>query len=308
MTAVVPEELDGSRADRAIAAMWDVSRAQARKTIDAGKAERGGVALRPSDRVAVGDELAVAIEVNRVTVEAEDIAFGVAYEDDDVIVVDKPAGLVVHPGAGHSSGTLANGLLARFDAAGELGPDRRWGIVHRLDRDTSGLLIVAKTPAAQATLQDALRARKISRRYLTLVAGQFDAATGTIEAPIGRDPTNPTRMAVTSAGRPARTHYRVSAAWDDQEVSLLAVELETGRTHQIRVHLQAIDHPVVGDRVYGPRRPVSGDPGRTWLHAVGLEFAHPSRSTSVVVEASVPEDLARSLEQLGPPNRGVIPG
>ncbi|GMQ84460.1 MAG: RluA family pseudouridine synthase [Acidimicrobiia bacterium] len=308
MTAVVPEELDGARADRAIASMWEVSRGQARKTIDAGKAERGGVALRPSDRVTVGDELVVAIAVAPVTFEAEDIPFGVAYEDDDVLVVDKPAGLVVHPGAGNASGTLANGLLARFDSAGELGPDRRWGIVHRLDRDTSGLLIVAKTAGAQATLQDALRAREISRHYLTLVAGRFDATTGTIEAPIGRDPSNPTRMAVTSAGRPARTHYRVSAAWDDQEVSLLSVELETGRTHQIRVHLRAIDHPVVGDPVYGPRRPVSGDPGRTWLHAAELEFAHPSRPEDVVVQAPLPQDLVTSLQQLGPPNRGAIPG
>lgn len=308
MNVVVPEELDGVRADRAIAVLLDVSRSSARKTIDAGGAVRDGKALRPADPVAIGDELSVTVEATRTVAEPDDaVEFAVAYEDEDVLVVDKPAGLVVHPGAGTPGGTLVNGLLARYPGAGELGSEHRWGIVHRLDRDTSGLLMVAKTSDAQLHLQDALRKRMVNRRYLALATGRVDSTTGTIEAPIGRDPSNPTRMAVTSAGRPARTHYRVLAAWDDPEVTLLSVELETGRTHQIRVHLQAIEHPIVGDVVYRPRQPIAADPGRTWLHATELIFPHPSGSGPITVQSPLPDDLAVSLEQLGPPTRGSLP-
>jgi 23S rRNA pseudouridine1911/1915/1917 synthase len=308
MRTVVPDDLDGARADRAVAALFDVSRSVARRTIDAGGATRGGMPLRPSDAVAAGDELAVTIAEVEQKVEAEDVDFGVAYEDDHVIVVDKPAGLVVHPGAGTSGGTLANGLLGRFAWAGELGPDRRWGIVHRLDRDTSGLLIVAKTAEAHDTLQDALRERAVTRRYLALTSGRFVSATGTIDAPIGRDPSNRTRMAVIGGGRPARTHYRRLATWHEPEATLLSVELETGRTHQIRVHLQAIDHPIIGDPVYGPTRDAAGDPGRTWLHATELVFEHPSGVGEVAVQSALPDDLAASLQQLGPPISGSISG
>jgi 23S rRNA pseudouridine1911/1915/1917 synthase len=307
MRIVVPGDLDGARADRAVAALFDVSRSVARRTIDAGDATRDGTPLRPSDAVAAGDELTVTIVEMEQKVEAEDVEFAVAYEDDQVIVVDKPSGLVVHPGAGTSSGTLANGLLGRFASAVELGPDRRWGIVHRLDRDTSGLLIVAKTAEAQNALQDALRARAVTRRYLALASGAFDSATGTIDAPIGRDPSNRTRMTVIGGGRPARTHYRRLATWDDPEATLLSVELDTGRTHQIRVHLQAIDRPIIGDPVYGPARPVTGDPGRTWLHATDLVFEHPSDGGEVAVQSALPDDLAESLQQLGPPIGGSIP-
>jgi 23S rRNA pseudouridine1911/1915/1917 synthase len=308
MRTVVPDDLDGARADRAVAALFDVSRSVARRTIDAGGATRGGTPLRPSDAVAAGDELAVTIVEVEQKVEGEDVDFAVAYEDDQVIVVDKPSGLVVHPGAGTSSGTLANGLLGRYASAAELGPDRRWGIVHRLDRDTSGLLIVAKTAEAHNALQDALRAREVTRRYLALASGAFDSATGTIDAPIGRDPSNRTRMTVIGGGRPARTHYRRLATWDDPEATLLSVELETGRTHQIRVHLQAIDHPIIGDPVYGPTRRVPGDPGRTWLHATELVFEHPSGVGEVSVQSALPDDLAASLQRLGAPISGSIPG
>lgn len=308
MRMVVPDDVDGARTDRAIALLFEVSRSAARKAIDNGDATRNGESLKPSDAVAAGDELVVTIRAVETVVEPEDVAFGVAYEDDDVLVVDKPAGLVVHPGAGTSGGTLANGLLGRFDSATELGPDRRWGIVHRLDRDTSGLLMVAKSPGAFDTLQEALRNRDVKRRYVALASGIFDSATGTIEAPIGRDPSNRTRMTVIPNGRPARTHYRRLATWEDEDTTLLSVELETGRTHQIRVHLQAIDRPIIGDAAYGPRGEVAGDPGRTWLHAAELVFDHPSGSGEVTVASPLPDDLASSLERLGPPSRGAIPG
>ena len=308
MRMVVPADLDGTRSDRAIAVLYEVSRSVARRAIDAGDATRRGEPLRPSDAVASGDELFVKITEPDLSVEAEDVDFGVAYEDDAVLIVDKPAGLVVHPGAGTSGATLANGLLARFESAAELGRDRRWGIVHRLDRDTSGLLMVAKTAMAFDTLQDALRAREVKRRYLALVTGRFDGTTGTIEAPVGRDPSNRTRMTVTGTGRPARTHYRRLAIWDDTDATLLSVELETGRTHQIRVHLEAIDHPIIGDSVYGPGGTIVGDPGRTWLHAAELAFQHPSGSGEVSVTAPLPKDLAGSLLLLGPPSSGSVPG
>ena len=309
MKVVVPDDLDGARADRAIAVLCEVSRSVARKTIDAGAATRAETPLRPADPVSAGDELTVSVAAEAAELAPDDrVSFAVAYEDDAVLVVDKPAALIVHPGAGTASGTLANGLLARYPWAAELGPDRRWGIVHRLDRDTSGLLIVATNPESYAALQQALRDRTVTRRYLALATGRFDSTTGTIEAPIGRDPANPTRMAVTGAGRPARTHYRVLARWEDPPLTLLSIELETGRTHQSRVHLQAIEHPIVGDAVYRATVAVEADPGRTWLHATELLFPHPSGSGDVSVASALPADLAASLERLGPPSSGSVPG
>ena len=308
MRVVVSADFDGVRDDRAVAAVCDVSGSASKRAMEAGDVTRADEPLRPSDAVAAGDELLVTIETPTDDVEADDtVDFEIAFEDDQILVVDKPAGLVVHPGAGTADGTLVNGLLARYPWAAELGVEHRWGIVHRLDRDTSGLLMVAKTVDSHRYLQDALRERAVSRRYRALAAGAFTSITGTIEAPIGRDPSNPTRMAVTSAGRPARTHYRVVAAWDEPQVTLLAVELETGRTHQIRVHLQAIDHPIVGDPVYRPQHPVSVDVGRTWLHATELVFPHPAGSGSVTVASALPSDLLASLDRLGAPSNGSVP-
>lgn len=303
----IPDELDGERVDRAVAILCGVSRRVAKATIEIGGVVRGGNELSPSDRLAVGDVIDVEVVDDEAPVTADiAVEFAIAHEDADVIVVNKPAGVVVHPGAGRPGGTLANGLLARIPEIAELGPEYRWGIVHRIDRDTSGLLIVAKTPTAFEHLQAALKSRAVHRRYLAVVSDRFANTTGTIDAPIGRDPAHPTRMAVSQGGRPARTHYRRLADWDDHEESLLAVTLETGRTHQIRVHLRAIDHPIIGDPVYGPGRRMAGDPGRTWLHAEALTFEHPSGSGSMTVHAPLPADLLTSLEVLGPPTRGAV--
>ncbi|MEN8113411.1 MAG: RluA family pseudouridine synthase [Actinomycetota bacterium] len=305
---VVPAGLAGERTDRIVAVVLGVSRRIARTTIDDGGVTREGKALSASERLVEGDEIDVRLTLEETLVIPDDtVDFGIAYEDDVVAVVDKPPGVVVHPGAGRTGGTLANGLLARIPVLEQLGEERRWGIVHRIDRDTSGLLLIAKTPNAFDDLQAALKERTITRRYVTLVVGRFSNATGTIEAPVGRDPGHATRMAVVAHGRDARTHYRRTADWEQHELSLLSVRLETGRTHQIRVHMQAIDHPVVGDPVYGPGRPTAGDPGRTWLHAASLTFEHPSGSGPMTVHADLPADLAESLRSLGEPDRGAIP-
>jgi len=305
---VTPDDLDGVRADRVVAVVCGVSRRVARSSIERGAVVCRGRVLGASDRLRAGDEVEVDIVIEEAVVEADEtVEFAVAYEDADVIVVDKPAGVVVHPGAGRPSGTLANGLLARYPELGDLGDDHRWGIVHRIDRDTSGLLIVARTPAAFEYLQAALKEREVSRNYLALVIGRFTNVSGTIEAPVGRDPAQPTRMAVVETGRYARTHYRRLADWERHDLSLMSVKLDTGRTHQIRVHMKAIDHPIVGDPVYGIGGLVPGDPGRTWLHARLLTFDHPSGTGPVTVESPLPGDLAASLAAIGPPDRGMLP-
>jgi 23S rRNA pseudouridine1911/1915/1917 synthase len=225
----------------------------------------------------------------------------VVHEDAEVIVIDKPAGLVVHPGAGHADGTLVNGLLARFPELAAVGDPARPGIVHRLDAGTSGLLVVARTPPAYASLTAQLGERSVERAYDTLVAGRVENDEGVVDAPIGRSTREPTRMAVRADGRAARTRYLVVSRWTEpQAVSRLECRLETGRTHQIRVHLAAIGHPVVGDVRYGGGR--SALPlDRPFLHAARLRFRHPGTGEPVAFASSLPPDLQAVLDRLGPP-------
>jgi 23S rRNA pseudouridine1911/1915/1917 synthase len=222
----------------------------------------------------------------------------VVCEDDDLLVVDKPAGLVVHPAPGHWQGTLVNALLARGDAFGGIAGVQRPGIVHRLDRDTSGLLMVAKNDTAQASLMAQLKARRVKKTYLALVAGSVAAAAGRIEAPIGRDPRDRQRYAVAADGRQAVTGYRVRerlTGW-----TLLELDLVTGRTHQIRVHLDALGHPVAGDPVYGTGTSRRGPEGSTrlFLHAWRLELTAPSSGRLIRVEAPLPPELEAVLAGL----------
>jgi 23S rRNA pseudouridine1911/1915/1917 synthase len=301
----VPEELDGERIDRVVAVAAGLSRAQAKQMVGTGEVTVDERRVAASHRVRVGNAVQVVIPAPVADLVPADVEFDVVWEDDDLLVIDKPAGLVVHPGAGHSDDTLANGLVGRYPELRELGPDYRWGLVHRLDRDTSGLLMVAKRQQAFIDLQQALKARRVGRTYLAMAVGTFDAATGTIDAPVGRDPVHPTRMTVRSDGRPARTHYRRVAQW--QGVSLLELRLETGRTHQIRVHLASIDRPVSGDRAYGRPGPVAADPGRTWLHASRLSLPHPEDGREIVVSAPLPLDLASTFDALGAPDLGTVP-
>ena len=253
----------------------------------------GGRAAK-SRRLGGGEELEVELpEPESAAIEAEDVDLRIAYEDDHLLVVDKPAGVVVHPGAGHAGGTLVHGLVAHGAAGGD--DEERPGIVHRLDRDTSGLLVVARSQEAYEQLQEAIRERRLERVYLALARGRPQSRAGRIEAPIGRDRTDPTRHSLdTDTPREAVTHFELEELLP-QGHALLRVRLETGRTHQIRVHLAAIDLPVVGDPAYGVRDPRLA---RQFLHATRLAFEHPVTGEQVEVESPLPPDLQAFLAEL----------
>lgn len=295
---VVPESLAGERVDRAVALLTGWSRAAVKILVEAGDVYVDGRVASRSAKLVPGTTLEWRAEPAPPAPPGPepDIEIDVVYSDDDVIVVDKAAGLVVHPGAGHPDGTLVNALLARFDLAG-VGDPARPGIVHRLDRETSGLLVVARTPHAYETLVAALSERTVARHYIAVVRGNPSSTRGTVDAPIGRSTRMPTKMAVRAGGKDARTHYEVTAVYDD--AAKLAVTLETGRTHQIRVHLAAIDHPVLGDSVYGTRDPVVSRP---FLHAAELAFTHPATGAEMRFQSVLPPELEVALASLGVPS------
>jgi 23S rRNA pseudouridine1911/1915/1917 synthase len=290
------------RADRVVADATGLSRSYVQKLIAAGRLTTKGGELKANSLVEPGTEMALDVPpVERLDLApAPEIPVHVVYEDDDLLIVDKPSGLVVHPSPGHAADTLVNALLARADGAeyGGIAGVGRPGIVHRLDRDTSGLLMVARHDAAQASLMAQLKARRIKKTYLALVHGSVAAALGRIEAPIGRDPRHRTRMAVVPDGRPATTGYRVRERFTGW--TLLELDLVTGRTHQIRVHLDAIDHPVAGDPVYGTGTSRRGPDGlaRLFLHAWRLEFVSPSTGDLIRAVAPLPPELETVLDDL----------
>lgn len=296
ITLTVPSDLDGERLDRALAVLLDVSRAVARSLVDSG-VEIDGVRSKPNTRVVAGMSIRTPAVVPPAALLAEPMDLTVLYEDDDLVVIDKPAGMVVHPGSGQTKGTLAAGLLYRYPELEGVGATDRWGLVHRLDKDTSGTILVARNQQAFDGLAGQMRERKIRREYLTLVEGVLKPPTGTIDAPIGRDPGTPTRRAVIREGKHARTHYRLVKNYDERDLAFVKVTLETGRTHQIRVHFAAIGHPVVGDPTYGSRREPGLSP-RIFLHAGELRFKHPSDSSEIVVTSPLPADLAAVLDSL----------
>lgn len=302
----VTAELAGERLDRIVAVLGDMSRSEARQMIESGGVTVGGQrANTPAARLNAGSVIGLAPPAPPRRLVPEPVEFSVAWEDEHLAVVDKPAGIITHPGAGNSLGTLAAGLIYRWPEVEGVGVAGRWGIVHRLDRGTSGLLAIAKTTPALDGLRLLISRRRLTRTYLALVQGVLPIETGTVDAPIGRDPNRPIRRQVHPAGRPARTHYRQLAAWPEH--ALLQVELETGRTHQIRVHLEAIDLPVVGDRTYGVAANDSADPGRPWLHSWKLEFEHPIMGEEVSCVSPLPEELVSSLVRLGEPGTGALP-
>lgn len=301
---------EGDRLDRFLADhVPGASRAEVQRWIKEARVTVDGRQVKASHRLAAGDTVLLQrpLVVER-RIEPESIPLRIAYEDDDLLVIDKPAGLVVHPAPGHLHGTVVNALLARDPGLSQVGGSDRAGIVHRLDRDTSGLLLVAKTAPALEKLQRQFKTRRVEKTYLALVEGLLDVASGRIEAPIGRDRVHRQRMAVlpeNRGGRRAVTGFRVVESYASRlsqrrdEFALLEVDLLTGRTHQIRVHLALIKHPVVGDRIYGRRKQRIPCP-RQFLHAHRLAFTHPTTGQRIEVESPLPADLQAVLDQLTP--------
>ncbi|MDQ3871887.1 MAG: RluA family pseudouridine synthase [Chloroflexota bacterium] len=297
----VPDGAAGSRVDRFLADASGLSRAYVQRLITEGRLTVAGRPIKANAAVTPGSTLELDVPPARPPeLEPETVPLRVVYEDADVLVVDKPAGVVTHPGPGHTGGTLVNALLGRAgrDGYGAIAGVERPGIVHRLDKDTSGLLMVARNDAAQAHLMAQLRARRVKKRYLALVGGDVAAGVGRIEAPIARDPLHRTRMAVVPGGRPAATTYRVRERFDGW--TFLEVDLVTGRTHQIRVHLASIGHAVAGDSLYATGRARRGPEGlnRLFLHAWQLEFAAPSGERLIKVASPLPPELEGTLAAL----------
>lgn len=298
----VPAGVAPTRVDRFVADRTGMSRSHVQKLISEGRLTAGGRSLKANALVEAGMELTLDVPepVVATPIPQPEIDVRVVHEDEDLLIVDKPAGLVVHPSPGHADGTLVNALLGRggAEAYGGIAGVRRPGIVHRLDRDTSGLLMVARTDLAQGSLMAQLKARRIKKTYLALVQGSVAAAVGRIEAPIGRDPKHRIRMAVVADGRAATTGYRVRERFADW--TLLELDLVTGRTHQIRVHLAAIGHPVAGDPLYGTGTSRRGpdELDRLFLHAWRLELTSPSSGSLIRAEAPLPDELEAVLTRL----------
>ena len=274
-----------------------VTRSAAQRLLEGGFVVCQGTALAKNYRLRGGETVAVTLpEAAETEVTAQNIPLDVVYEDEDVIVVNKPAGMVVHPAPGHSDGTLVNALLYHCgDSLSGVGGEKRPGIVHRIDRDTSGLIIAAKNDAAHAFLAAQLADHTLARTYECLAVGNFKEDSGTVDAPIGRHRTDRKKMAVVPDGRHAVTHWEVIARYGG--VTHLRCRLETGRTHQIRVHLAHIGHPILGDTVYGAKKPVPGLTGQC-LHATELQFIHPATGKTISLRCPLPEEFTHMLEKL----------
>jgi 23S rRNA pseudouridine1911/1915/1917 synthase len=297
----VPDGLDGERLDAALARMFGLSRTQAQDLLGNGAVLVDGSPAAKSDRVRAGDWLDVTLPPPPVALSArpEPVpGLGIVYEDADIVVVDKPVGVAAHPTPGWSGPTVLQGLLAAGHTVATSGAAERQGIVHRLDAGTTGVMVVAKSERAYSVLKQAFRDRTVDKGYHALVQGHPDPLRGTIDAPIGRHPSGDGRFAIVSDGRPSVTHYDTLEAF--RAASLLEVRLETGRTHQIRVHMAAVRHPCVGDRLYGADPVLAQRLGlsRQWLHAVRLGFAHPADGRRVEFTSPYPADLAHALAVL----------
>jgi 23S rRNA pseudouridine1911/1915/1917 synthase len=294
-TIALKAETDGDRLDKWISRQRpEISRTQAQRLVEEGCVTVNGSPGRASQKVAAGDSVSILLAPPQpTTLVPEDMPISIVYEDDDLLVVDKPAGLTVHPAPGHPEHTLANAILSHLPRGLNTGDATRPGIVHRLDKDTSGLIIVAKTPQAHQNLTDQFKRREVKKVYLALVRGDVRPDEGIIEAPVGRDRGRRERMAITDKahGREARTSYKVLK--HAQGYTLVEARPETGRTHQIRVHLAAIGYPIVGDRIYGvPSSLVD----RQFLHAHRISFVLPSSGKTVQFQSELPEDLKRVLD------------
>ena len=287
---------EGERIDAAVARLsGELSRAAAQKYIEQGLVTVGGEPVKKNRKVSEGETIEVTVpEVQDIGLQAENIALDVVYEDDDVIVVNKPKGLVVHPAPGHTGGTLVNALMYHCGSSlSGIGGELRPGIVHRIDKDTSGLILAAKNDAAHRDLAAQLKSHTMARTYECLAVGSFRDDTGTVDAPIGRSEKDRKKMAIRADGRRAVTHWQVLGRY--RGYTHLRCELETGRTHQIRVHLASIGHPIAGDPVYG--KPALGLDSQC-LHAVGLTFRHPRTGETMKLTCPLPPDFTAALEKL----------
>ncbi|HVY11616.1 MAG TPA: RluA family pseudouridine synthase [Mycobacteriales bacterium] len=299
----LPEGLEGSRVDAAVSRMFGLSRTAAAELVTSGAVLLEGRTPAKSDRVSAGEWIEVSLpEPVVVQTRAEPVpGLRVVYDDDDIVVVDKPVGVAAHPSPGWSGPTVVGGLAAAGYRIATSGAAERQGVVHRLDVGTTGLMVVAKSEQAYSVLKDAFRHRTVDKRYRALVQGHPDPSRGTVDAPIARHPTHDYRWAVVAGGRPSVTHYETVEAF--RAASLLDIRLETGRTHQIRVHMAALRHPCVGDLTYGADPTLAARLGldRQWLHAASLAFDHPRDGRPVRFESAPPQELARALELLAEP-------
>ncbi|MDQ0339249.1 23S rRNA pseudouridine1911/1915/1917 synthase [Caldalkalibacillus uzonensis] len=290
------EEADGIRIDKFLAEEsegW--SRSQIQSWIKEGRVTVNGQPVKVNYKLTENDHVVLRVPPpQEVDIKPEPMDLDIVYEDEDVLVVNKPRGLVVHPAPGHYSGTLVNGLLAHCTDLSGINGVLRPGIVHRIDKDTSGLLMVAKNDRAHLSLAKQLSGHRVIRKYVALVHGQVGPGSGTINAPIGRDPHNRQRMAVVAGGKPAVTHFEVIQRFT--RYSLIECRLETGRTHQIRVHMKYIGHPLAGDPVYGPAKtlPIDGQA----LHAKVLGFEHPSSGEQMIFDSPLPQDMEQLINSL----------
>ena len=287
----------GVRLDAFLSADGALTRSQAARLIAEGRVRVNGKPAAKSARLSGGETVTVDVpQLRETALPPQDIPLDVVYEDDDVIVVNKPTGLVVHPAPGHPDGTLVNALLHHCgDSLSGIGGEKRPGIVHRIDRDTSGLIIAAKNDAAHLALSAQLKDHSLSRTYECLVTGNMKQDSGTVDAPIGRSSADRRKMAVVPTGRRAVTHWEVVARYPG--VTHLRCRLETGRTHQIRVHMAHIGHPILGDTVYGAKKPVPGLTGQC-LHATGLRFVHPRTGEPVELHCPLPPEFTAMLQKL----------
>ena len=287
----------GVRLDAFLSADGALTRSQAARLIAEGRVRVNGKPAANSARLSGGETVTVDVpQLRETALPPQDIPLDVVYEDDDVIVVNKPTGLVVHPAPGHPDGTLVNALLHHCgDSLSGIGGEKRPGIVHRIDRDTSGLIIAAKNDAAHLALSAQLKDHSLSRTYECLVTGNMKQDSGTVDAPIGRSSADRKKMAVVPTGRRAVTHWEVVARYPG--VTHLRCRLETGRTHQIRVHMAYIGHPILGDTVYGAKKPVPGLTGQC-LHATGLRFIHPRTGEPVELHCPLPPEFTAMLQKL----------
>jgi 23S rRNA pseudouridine1911/1915/1917 synthase len=301
----VPDGLDGMRLDQAVSRLFGLSRTAAASLVEAGDALVDGVPRPKSDKVAGGAWLEVTLPAPAgapVVVAQHVTGLSIVYADDDIVVVDKPVGVAAHPSPGWTGPTVLGGLAAMGQSVATTGAAERQGIVHRLDVGTTGLMVVAKSEVAYSLLKRAFKAREVEKRYHAVVQGHLDPLRGTVDAPIDRHPTQDYKWAVVSGGKPSVTHYDTIEAF--RSASLVDIRLETGRTHQIRVHMSALRHPCVGDLTYGADPTLAARAGlsRQWLHAHRLSFLHPRTEQEVSFVSDYPDDLEKAIEVLRDPS------